>query len=82
MKVSPGRQKNSTPEELGDFTATVRVIPIALIAIFIGVVASYVAWFLLKLIGLFTNIFYYQRFDTTFHRRPATIWAFSRSQFR
>ena len=40
------------------------MIPISLIAIVIGIVATFVAWFLLKLIGLFTNIFYYQRWDT------------------
>ena len=56
----------STLKELGDFTTTIRVIPITLIAMLIGISASYVAWFLLKLIGLFTNIFYYQRFDTAF----------------
>ncbi len=32
----------------------------------IGVVGALVAWFLLKLIGFFTNLFYYQRFDTSF----------------
>jgi H+/Cl- antiporter ClcA len=57
-------QKHSHLEDLGDFTTTPRVIPIALLAIFIGFVASYVAWFLLKLIGLFTNVFYYGRWDT------------------
>jgi CIC family chloride channel protein len=51
-------------EELGDFTTTSRVIPISLIAIGIGVIASGVAWSLLKLIGLFTNLFYYQRLNT------------------
>ena len=51
-------------QQLGDFTTTVQVIPISVLAIVIGVVASYVAWFLLKLIGIFTNLFYYQRFDT------------------
>src|SRR5579875_3853099 len=51
-------------EQLGDFTTTVQVIPISLLAILIGFIASLVAWFLLKLIGLFTNIFYYQRIDT------------------
>lgn len=57
--------KRTTPtEELGDFTTSVRVIPISLIAIGIGIVATYVACFLLKLIGLFTNLFYYQRWDS------------------
>ncbi|MDP9169873.1 MAG: chloride channel protein [Acidobacteriota bacterium] len=51
-------------EELGDFTTTLRVIPITLIAIGIGIIASGVAWSLLKLIGFFTNLFYYQRLDT------------------
>ncbi len=51
-------------EELGDFTTTFQVIPISLMAIVIGLIASYVAWFLLKLIGLFTNLFYYQRINT------------------
>jgi len=51
-------------EELGDFTTTSGVIPISLIAIGIGVIASGVAWSLLKLIGLFTNLFYYQRLNT------------------
>lgn len=54
----------SSGKELGDFTTTIQVIPISLLAIVIGFVAAYVAWFLLKLIGLFTNIFYYQRIDT------------------
>ncbi len=51
-------------EELGDFTTTIEVIPISLLAMVIGFIAAYVAWFLLKLIGLFTNVFYYQRIDT------------------
>lgn len=60
--MSKHRKKHS--QELGDFTTTVQVIPISLLAIVIGFMAAYVAWFLLKLIGLFTNIFYYQRTDT------------------
>ncbi|HEY7210336.1 MAG TPA: chloride channel protein [Bryobacteraceae bacterium] len=52
-------------DDLGDFTTGIRVIPITLLAIGIGVIASYVAWFLLKLIGLFTNLFYYQHWSTT-----------------
>jgi len=50
--------------ELGDFTTTRRVVPLSLLAVFIGVVASYVALALLKLIGLFTNLFFYQRWST------------------
>jgi H+/Cl- antiporter ClcA len=51
--------------ELGDFTTTKRVLPISGLAIVIGVFASYVAAGLLKLIGFFTNLFFFQRFDTT-----------------
>ena len=52
------------PKELGDFTTTARVIPISILAIAIGCIASGVAWLLLKLIGLFTNLFYFHRLDT------------------
>ncbi len=49
---------------LGDFTTTARVLLISGLAIVIGVVASYVALALLKLIGLFTNLFFFQRVGT------------------
>jgi H+/Cl- antiporter ClcA len=49
---------------LGDFTTSGRVILISALAIVIGVVASYVALALLKLIGLFTNLFFFQRVGT------------------
>jgi len=51
-------------EELGDFTATWRVIPISLLATVIGVVCAFVALALLRLIGLFTNLFYFGRWST------------------
>ncbi len=38
----------------------------AALAIVIGIIASYVAWVLLKLIGLFTNLFYYGRLSAQF----------------
>jgi H+/Cl- antiporter ClcA/predicted transcriptional regulator len=60
------RQNKPRLEELGDFTTTARVIPISLMAMLIGVIGALVAWFLLRLIGFFTNLFYYQRFDTSF----------------
>jgi CIC family chloride channel protein len=52
-------------KELGDFTTTPRVIPITILATAIGVLASYVALVLLKMIGLFTNLFFYQRWSTS-----------------
>jgi CIC family chloride channel protein len=59
----------STPElepldHLGDFTATARLIPIAGLAVAIGLCAALVATGLLKLIGLFTNLFFFQRVAT------------------
>lgn len=46
-------------QELGDFTATWRVLPISLLAMGIGVVCAFVALALLRLIGLCTHLFYY-----------------------
>ena len=51
-------------ELLGDFTTTWRVIPISLLAMVIGVVCAFVALALLRLIGLFTNLFYFGRWST------------------
>jgi H+/Cl- antiporter ClcA/CBS domain-containing protein len=49
---------------LGDFTTTARVIPISFLAIAIGLLATGVAWELLRLIGFFTNLFYFGRLST------------------
>jgi H+/Cl- antiporter ClcA len=51
-------------KELGDFTTGPRLIPISVLAIAIGVLSAYVALALLWLIGLFTNLFFYQRWST------------------
>src|ERR1022692_4458641 len=50
-------------DKLGDFTATPRMITISGIAIFIGLVSAFVALALLKLIGLFTNLFFFGRWS-------------------
>jgi CIC family chloride channel protein len=52
-------------EELGDFTTTSRVLPISGLAIGIGAVCAFVALALLRLIGLFTNLFYFGRWNTS-----------------
>jgi CIC family chloride channel protein len=52
-------------ERLGDFTATARMVPIAGLAVGIGAVGAFVALLLLKLIGLFTNLFFFQRWAFT-----------------
>jgi CIC family chloride channel protein len=68
VKLSELSQKIKTREprneELGDFTTTWRVLPISLLAMGIGVLCAFVALVLLRLIGLFTNLFYYGRWNT------------------
>jgi chloride channel protein, CIC family len=48
---------------LGDFTTTTRLLPISGLALGIGAVAAFVALGLLRLIGLFTNLFYFGRWS-------------------
>ncbi len=55
--------KNYQPD-LGDFTTSLRVIPISLLAVVIGAICAFVALALLRLIGLFTNLFYFGRWST------------------
>jgi H+/Cl- antiporter ClcA/CBS domain-containing protein len=50
-------------EPHGDFTVTPRVLLLSLLAIAIGVVSAFVALGLLRLIALFTNLFYFQRWS-------------------
>lgn len=51
-------------DDLGDFTTTMRVLPLALLATVIGVLAAFLALGLLRMIALFTNLFYFQRLST------------------
>src|SRR5208282_3107372 len=51
-------------EELGDFTTTWRVLPISALAMGIGVLCAFVALALLRLIGLFMNLFYFGRWSS------------------
>src|SRR5215475_14151914 len=51
--------------KLGDFTATWRVIFLSFLGIGIGVLSAFVALALLQLIGLCTNLFFFQRWDTS-----------------
>ena len=46
-------------EALGDFTVTREVIPISLLSIVIGLIGAGAAWVLLRLIAVFTNLFFY-----------------------
>ena len=55
--------KNGTAK-LGDYTTTTRTIIISLFAIVVGAIGAVVALILLSLIGLFTNLFFFQRWST------------------
>src|SRR5438105_586057 len=52
-------------DRLGDFTADARVLTLTLLAAVIGVVSALVALALVRLIGLFTHLFYYHEIAGT-----------------
>jgi len=52
---------------LADFTTDLRVIPLSIICIGIGVVGAFLALILLKLIYLFTNLFFFHRWSFEFN---------------
>jgi CIC family chloride channel protein len=52
-------------DHLGDFSVTPRVLLIGSLALPLGALSALVAWALLRLIGLITNVVFYQRLDTT-----------------
>jgi chloride channel protein, CIC family len=52
------------PRHLGDFTVTPRVLFICALALPVGAISALGAWCLLRLIGLFTNLFFYGRVAT------------------
>lgn len=52
-------------DELGDFTMTPRALTISGLAILIGLASAYIALALLRLIGLFTNLFFFGRWSTS-----------------
>ena len=56
--------KHTASESLGDFTVTPRFLLISLLAIAIGLLSTGVAFGSLRLISLFTNLFYFQRWST------------------
>jgi chloride channel protein, CIC family len=59
-----GDRSADRAQRLGDFTTTWEVVPITLLAAVIGVFSAFVALALLRLIGLFTNLFFFQRVST------------------
>ena len=70
-RVLSHKKHNAGEEPLGDFTTTREVIPITLLATGIGIFSAFVALALLRLIGIFTNLFFYQRWGTAMVSPPA-----------
>ncbi|MBV9578840.1 MAG: chloride channel protein [Chloroflexi bacterium] len=62
--VESHRPAAASVEALGDFLTTPRLVPLCGLAIGIGIVSAFLAWALLRLIGLFTNVFFFQRWST------------------
>jgi CIC family chloride channel protein len=60
----PRQSSVAALDHLGDFTTSFRVLPIAGLAVVIGVFAAFVAAALLALIAFFTNLFFFQRLST------------------
>jgi len=73
------RLTNGGAPRLGDFTATPRVLLVAALAVPVGALAAGVAWLLLHLIGLITNLVFYSRVASTLvapdaqHHNPILI---------
>jgi|DewCreStandDraft_2_1066082.scaffolds.fasta_scaffold00212_37 H+/Cl- antiporter ClcA/predicted transcriptional regulator len=59
---------------LGDFTTSWRLLPVSALAIVIGAIGAGVAWTLIRLIGLFTNLFFFLRWDTHLVSPGPAVW--------
>src|SRR5215472_14650156 len=68
-------------EELGDFSTTLRVVPISALAVVIGAICAFVALALLRLIGFFTNVFYFGRWSAKLIPPRAITWVGSAFSF-
>jgi H+/Cl- antiporter ClcA len=64
MEATEVKRTERASNKLGDFTVTPRTITISVLAVAIGAISAYVALALLKLIGIFTNLFFFQRWST------------------
>ncbi|HEX8732799.1 MAG TPA: chloride channel protein [Ktedonobacterales bacterium] len=56
-------ERDTTNGELSDFTTTPRVIFITALAVVIGAASAVISLLLLRAIGLFTNLFFFQRWN-------------------
>ncbi len=64
MQKPGGRAPLLVPHRLGDYSVNIRIVMISALALAVGAVAAVVADGLLKLIGLITNLVFYQRVAT------------------
>jgi CIC family chloride channel protein len=73
------REHGPRSTRLGDFTLDARVLPITGLALVVGAAGAGAAYCLLRLIGLITNLVFYQRVSTALvapgavHHNPALI---------
>jgi H+/Cl- antiporter ClcA len=61
---APANHRLSRPETLGDFSVDARMLRITAWALPVGLLSAGLAFALLRLIGLITNLVFYQRWDT------------------
>jgi chloride channel protein, CIC family len=64
-QASQGYGDHKASDQLSDFTMTQRVLILSSMALLIGVFSAFVALALLRLIGLFTNLFFFQRLGSS-----------------
>jgi len=75
----PAPEHGPRSTRLGDFTLDARVLPITGLALVVGAAGAGAAYCLLRLIGLITNLVFYQRVSTALvapgaaHHNPALI---------
>jgi len=75
----PAREHGPRSTRLGDFTLDARVLPVTGLALAVGAAGAGAAYCLLRLIGLITNLVFYQRVSTALvapgaaHHNPALI---------
>src|SRR2546427_4518979 len=65
-------------DRLGDYSADRRIILLTSMAAAVGVISAFVALALVRLIGLFTNLAYFHRLDTSFATPAAShpgLWS-------
>ena len=79
VRPPPPREHGPRSTRLGDFTLDARVLPITGLALLVGAAGAGAAYCLLRLIGLITNLVFYQRVSTALvapgavHHDPALV---------